>query len=200
LWFAFFVLHPKGVTFIVDQKNLDLAIGSIVFVIGGAVGEDVLVTDGLVDLGEDVGEFALEDGSEAETAGHPGEGLHLVLSLEVVELARAAATAHFVEERSGADGEDCDVRGVFDLGEDLVEGNLREGVATGADEDDVLAAFDTAGAVERLVEGVEHVGVGEARDDERLERLSDEVFVVGEVGEDVRAEVVGDDSDVVVGT
>ncbi len=88
----------------------------------------------------------------------------------------------------------------FDLGEDLVEGEFGEGVAAGADEDDVLAAFDATAAVEGLVEGVEEVGVGEGGDDEGLEGLGDGVLVVGEVGEDVGAEVVGHDGDVVVGT
>ncbi len=90
--------------------------------------------------------------------------------------------------------------GGFHFGEDLVEGELGEGVAAGADEDDVLSAFDAAGAVEGLVEGIEDVGVGETGDDERRERLGDELFVVGEVGEDVGAKVVGDDGDVVIGT
>src|SRR5205807_1925760 len=53
---AFFVLHAQGVAFVVDQKDLDLAVAAVVLVVGGAVGEDVLVADGVVDLGEDVGE------------------------------------------------------------------------------------------------------------------------------------------------
>ena len=73
--FTFFVLHAEGVAFVVDQEDFDLAVGAVVLVVGGAIGEDVLVADGLVDLGEDVGELALEDGGEAEAAGHPGEGL-----------------------------------------------------------------------------------------------------------------------------
>ncbi len=51
LRFAFFVLHAEGVAFVVDQKNLDLAIGTVVLVVGGAIGEDVFVADGLVDRG-----------------------------------------------------------------------------------------------------------------------------------------------------
>ncbi len=184
--------------FVVDQKNFDLTIAAIVFGVGGAVGEDVLVADGVVDRAEDVGELALEDGSEAEATGHRGKGPELVLSLQVVELARATAAAHLVEHGSGADGKDSDVFCGFDLGEHLVEGEFGEGVAAGADEDDVLAALDAAGAVERLVKGVEEVGVGEAGDDQGLKRLGDEFLVVGEVGKDVGAEVVGDDGDVVV--
>ena len=122
MWFAFFILHAEGVAFVIDQENLDFAIGAVVLVVGGAVSEDVLVADGLVDLRKDVGEFALEDGSEAETTGHPSEGLHLVLSLEVVELAWATASSEFVEKRSSADGKDGDVGGTFDFGQDLVEG------------------------------------------------------------------------------
>lgn len=122
------------------------------------------------------------------------------MRLKVVEFAWAASATHFIQHGSGADGEDGDVLGGFNFGQHLVEGELRECVAARSDEDDVLAAFDSAGAVEGLVEGVEHVGVGEARDDERGERLGDELFVVGEVGEDVGAQVVGDDGDVVIGT
>ncbi len=166
LGLAFFVLHAEGMAFVVDQEDLDLAVAAVVFVVGGAVGEDVLVADGVVDLGEDVGERALEERAEAHAASHGGEGLELVLGLKVVHLAdaaphAAAARSHLVDEGAGADGEDGDVGGGFDLGEDLVEGELGEGVAAGADEDDVFAAFDAAGAVEGLVEGVEEVGVGE---------------------------------------
>jgi hypothetical protein len=42
--------------------------------------------------------------------------------------------------------------------EDLVEGELGEGIAAGGDEDDVLAAFDAAQAVKRFVESVEEIG------------------------------------------
>ncbi len=112
----------------------------------------------------------------------------------------ATGIGQLADEGSGADGEDGDVGSGLDLGEDLVEGDLGEGVAAGADEDDVLAAFDAAGAVEGLVEGVEEVGVGEAGDDERTDGLADGVLVVGEVGEDVGTEVVGDNGDVVIGT
>ena len=201
--FVFFVLHLEGVAFVVDEGDFDLTVGAVVAVVGGAVGEDVLVADGVVDGGEDVGEFALEEGAEAQAAGHGGEGLELVLGLEVVEVAdagvHAGAGVHLVEQRAGADGEDGDVGGGFDLGEDLVEGELGEGVLSGADEDDVLAAFDAAGAVEGLVEGVEGVGLGEAGDGKGLEGLGDEVLVVGEVGEDVGAKVEGYDGDVVIG-
>ncbi len=202
--FAFFVLHAEGVAFVVDELDFDAAVGAVVLGVGGAVGEDVLVADGLVDLAEDVGEFALEDGCEVEAAGHLGEGFELVLGLEVVEVAdgafpAAAAALHFVDEGAGADREDGDVGCGFDLGEDFVEGEFREGVAAGADEDDVFSAFDAGGSVEGFVEGVEEVGVGEAGEGEGLEALAEDFLVVGEVVEDVGVEVVGDDGDVVVG-
>ncbi len=54
--------------------------------------------------------------------------------------------------------------------------------------------------VERFVEGVEEVGIGEAGDDKRGERIADDLLVVGEVGQDVSAEIVGDNGDVVVRT
>jgi hypothetical protein len=206
LGFAFFVLHAEGVAFVVYEKDLDLAIATVVLVVGGAVGEDVLVADGVVDLGEDVGERALEHWVKAHAAGHCGEGVELILGLEVVHIgdgcahAATSAAVHLVKESAGADGKDGDVLGGFDLGENLVEGEFREGVATGGDEDDVLAAFNSAAAIEGLVEGVEEVGLGPGGDDEGLEGLGDGVLVVGEVGEDVGMEVVCHDRDEVIGT
>ena len=189
--------------FIVDELDFDATVAAVVGRVGGAVGDDVLVADGLVDLAEDVGEFALEDGGVVEAAGHLGEGFKLVLGLEVVEVADGAAAAtaalHLVDKGAGSDREDGDVGGGFDFGEDLVEGEFRKGVAAGADEDDVFAAFDTGGAIEGFVEGVEEVGVREAGEGEGLEALAEDLFVVGEVVEDVGVEVVGDDGDVVVG-
>ncbi len=198
LWFALFVLHAERVAFVVDQEDFDLAVGSVVLVVGGAVGEDVLITDGVVDRAEDVGKFTLEDWGEAEAASHRRESPELVLGLQVVELARSATPAQFVEHGSGADGKNGDVLCSFDLGVDLVEGELGEGVSARTDKDDVLAPFDAAGAIEGLVEGVEEIGVGEAGDHQRLKGLADEVLIVGEVGENVGAEVIGDDGDVVV--
>jgi len=175
---ALFVLHAEGMAFVVDQEDLDLAVTAVVFGVGGAVGEDVFVADGVVDLAEDVGERALEERIEAHTTGQCGEGVHLVLRLKVVHIGdpsahASAAFAHLVDERARADGEDGDVGAGLDLGEDLVEGELGESVAAGADEDDVLTAFDAASPVERLVEGIEEIGVGEAGDDEGLEGLGD---------------------------
>ena len=156
--------------FVVDQQDLDVAVAAVVLVVGGAVGEDVLVADGVVDLGEDVGERALEHGGKVEASGHGGEGFELVLCLEVVHFAdagtHAAAGVHLIDKGAGADGEDGGVLAGLDPGEDLVEGELGEGVAAAADEDDVFAALDAGDAVECLVEGVEEVGVGEAGDDE----------------------------------
>ena len=206
--FALLVFHAEGMAFVVDEEDFDFAIAAVVVWVGGTVGENVLVADGFVDPVEDVGELALEDGAEAEATSHGGEGLQLILGLEIVHIAHAAAAseahagssaaAHLVDKGAGADGEDGDVRRGFYFGENFVEGELGEGVTAGADEDDVFAAFDAAGAVEGFVEGVEDVGVGEAGDDERLERLGDEFLVVGEVGEDMGLEIVGDDGDVVI--
>ena len=62
-------------------------------VVGGAVGEDVLVADGVVDRGEVSGSSPWKSGAEAHAAGHGGEGLELVLGLEVVDVADAGAHA-----------------------------------------------------------------------------------------------------------
>ena len=118
---ALFVLHLQWVTFVVDQDDFDLAIGAVVRRVGGAVGKQVLVADGVVDLGKVVGHLALEDGREAEASGHCCEGSELVLGLQVVEFANPA-TSKLVEHRAGADAEDGDVGRGPDLGEHLVEG------------------------------------------------------------------------------
>ena len=70
LRFAFLVLHAEGVAFVVDQEDFDVAVAAVVFVVGGAVGEDVLVADGVVDMGEDLRERALEQGGKVETSSH----------------------------------------------------------------------------------------------------------------------------------
>ena len=75
LRFAFFVLHAQGVALVVDEEDLDVAVAAVIFVVRGAVGEDVLVADGVVDCGEDVGQCALEERTEAHAASHGGEGL-----------------------------------------------------------------------------------------------------------------------------
>ena len=98
-----------------------MAVAAVVFVVGGAIGEDVLVADGVIDLGEDVGECSLEHGAEAEASGHGGEGFELVLGLKIVHLADARAhtattAAHLVDEGAGADGEDGGVLAGLDLG------------------------------------------------------------------------------------
>jgi len=66
-------------------------------------------------------------------------------------------------------------------------------------EDDVLAAVDASDAIEGVVEGIELVGLAEGGDDEGLEGLADDLVIIGEIGEDVGAHVVGDYGDVVVG-
>ncbi len=95
------------------RETFYVAVGAVVAVVGGAVGEDVLVADGVVDLGEVVGELASKDGAEAEAASHGSEGFELVLGLEVVEVtdasAHAGASVHLVKEGAGADGEDGDI-------------------------------------------------------------------------------------------
>jgi len=48
------------VAFVVDQEDLDLAIATIVLVVGGAIGEDVLVADGVVDICEDAWKIGLK--------------------------------------------------------------------------------------------------------------------------------------------
>jgi len=197
-----FVLHLKGVAFVVDEHDLDLAIRAVILVVCGAIGEEVLISDGVVDLAEDVGKRSLEHWVEAEAASHGGEGAHLVFSLEVVHAGdgahSAAGVGEFADEGTGTDGEDGDIGSGLDLGEDLVEGDLGEGVTAGTDENDVLAAFDAAGAVEGLVEGVKEVGVREAGNHEGADRLADGVLVIGKISEDAGAKVVGDDGDVVI--
>ena len=104
-----------------------MAVAAVVFVVGGAIGQNVLVADRVIDSGEDVGQGALEEGTEAHAAGHGGEGLELVLGLKIIHLAHAAAHAattpsHFVDQSAGANGEYGYVFRGFDPGKDLVEG------------------------------------------------------------------------------
>ena len=190
--------------FTIYQQDFDLAVGAVVFGIGGPISEDVLVANGVVDGGEDIRKFALKDGIETETSGHGGEGLELVLGLEIVHVTHGSphatlAAIHLVQEGASSNGEDGDVGSCLDLGKHRVESDLGESVTSRADENDVFLTFDAADAIERLVECVEHIGVGETGDGEGLERFGDDAFIVGKVGEDVGAQIVCDDGDVVVG-
>jgi len=90
----------EGVAFVVDEGDLDAAIAAVIFVVGGAVGEDVLVADGVVDLVEDVGECTLKERVEVEAAGHLGEGAELVFGLEIVEALDADGRYSLVSLRS----------------------------------------------------------------------------------------------------
>ena len=94
---AFFVLHAEGVALVVDEEDFDVAIAAVVLVIGGAVGEDVLVADGIVDCTEDLRQRTLEHWAKAHASGECREGLELILGLEVIEFTdsgpHAATTA-----------------------------------------------------------------------------------------------------------
>jgi hypothetical protein len=74
----------------------------------------------------------------------------------------AAALGHRAHGPAGGDGEDGDVLRGFDLLQNLVQGELGEGIAPGSDENDVLAALDAVEPVDPLIERVEDVGLAEA--------------------------------------
>ena len=188
--------------FVVDQIHLDAAKAAVVFGVGRGIREHVLIANRIVNLGKDVGQRALEHGIKAQAAGHLGKGAHLIVGLQVVHpgdrTETAAGVSHLSDIGTGTDREDGDVRGRFDLCKHLVKRDLRERVATGADQDNVLATFDAANSVECFVKGVKAVGVGKAGNHKGSEGVADHLFVVREVRQDVGAQVVSNHRDVVV--
>ena len=82
------------------------------------------------------------------------------------------------------------VRGLDFLG-DLIEGELAERVDAGGDQNDVLAPFDLIHPVQRVVQSVEQIGLGESWNSQLVQRAVDGLLVLGEVRQDVRLHVVG---------
>src|SRR5579862_4369860 len=105
-------------------------------------------------------------------SGQASEGVHLVVTLQVIHLTHWNAHAVCVStamrftvvsyRESDADGEDGDVVRRFDLLGDLVKVQLAEGIHTGGYENDVLAALNLIYAVERVVQSVKQIGFGES--------------------------------------
>ena len=79
----------------------------------------------------------------------------------------------------------------LDLLCDLVEVELAEGVHARGHQDDVLAALDLVDAVKRVIQGVKQIGFGESGHPQLVQGTVDRLFVLGEVGQDVRLHVVG---------
>jgi len=199
------VLHLEGMAFVVYKLDLDAAVGAVLLGVAGVVDDLVLAANGFIDDTEVVRGFGDEARLKAHAAGHVGKGAHLVVGLQIVHIAEllveaAAAFSHGADESTGGDGEDGDIGGFADLVEHLVEGELGEGVAAGGDDDDVLLAVNTADAVKAFVKSVEEVALAEAGDAELVNVLHELAFVLGEVGDDLGAQVEGHQSDVVLRT
>ncbi len=198
-----FVLDLEWVALVVYELDLELAEGAVLLGVLRVIDDLVLGADGGIDGVEVVGHFADEAGCEEHAAGHAGKRLHLVVGLEVVHIAELAAKtaatfAHDAADGAGGDGEDGDVGRFLDLVEDLVEGDLGEGVAAGGDEDDVLLTFNPADAVEPFVERVKDIGLGETGDTKLVDGLKEGSLILGEVGDDLRVKVEGHHGDIIL--
>ena len=108
------------------------------------------------------------------------------------------AFGHGAHGAAGGDGEDGHVRGVLDLLQDLVEGELGKRVAAGGDQDDVFVSIDAAETVFGLIEGVEEVGFLPHRNLHRADGLQDLALVLRKVGDDLRVHVEGHEGHVVL--
>ena len=72
----------------------------------------------------------------------------------------------------------------------LSQRKLAEGVDAGRYQDDVLLAFHAVQAIERVVESVEDIGLGESRNAQLVQRAVDRLLVLREVHQNVRLHVV----------
>src|ERR1019366_323105 len=127
------------------QFYLQLAIGAVLLGVGGLVGDGVLITDRLGHFPENVRQFTHQPRSIAAASGHPGEGVYLVLGLNVVHQRRgnigipSSRGVHPMQGGvAGTDGIDGYVGRGLDLFENGVESDLAEGIATAGDHDQFL--------------------------------------------------------------
>src|SRR5271169_2769852 len=169
--FALLVVDLQRVAFAVGEFDLDLAKAAVLFGVAGVIREDVLVADGMGDVGEHLGERGLEAGKVRLSAGQVGKGVHLVVGLQVSHAPVVAATDNVdgsprtlagVSQTGilpGADGEDGDVARLLELFHHMIEVQLAEGIAAAGNQDDVLAALQPVQTVDGLVERVKEIGL-----------------------------------------
>ena len=79
-----------------------------------------------------------------------------------------------------------------------VERDLAEGVAAAGDHNQFLVAGDAIQPVQRVIHGVEDIGLAETGNAQRVERAEDRLLVLGEVHQDVRLHVEFFDGDPVL--
>src|SRR5216683_2296954 len=79
------------------------------------------------------------------------------------------------------DGKDGHIMRGLDLLCDLIEVSLAETVETSTDQNNVLVPLDPIHSVERVVEGIEQVGLGKARSAQLVQRIKNRSLVLSEI-------------------
>src|SRR5579863_9648135 len=153
-----------------------LAVGAIELGIGRVIGQAVLVTDVARDVVKNLWVLRRKTRLIKAPPRHPGKSLHFVVGLQIVHLVggygQPAGIAgpsmlvcldftRFPQDPTYTDRKDRYVFSILDLLQTLIKIEFAETVKSSADEDDVFVAFNSVQPVKRVIESVEHVGLGE---------------------------------------
>src|SRR5258708_6097885 len=160
---ALLIFHLQRAAIRADHLHFQLAVGAVELVVGGMVGERVLLANVLANILEDFIKLGLKTREEGAASGHRSKILQLVVGLQVVD-ARHVKTGHSVgnagaavdfailaQRPPNAHGKNRYILGVFDFLGDLVQRQLAEGVDPGRDQNNVLFSFDAFQSIQGVI-------------------------------------------------
>ena len=96
------------------------------------------------------------------------------------------------QKPANADGKDSYVTRVLDLLRDLIEVQLAESINPSADQNDIFVPFHAVHPVERVIQRVKDVRLGEARHAQGIDRAQHRIFVLRKVDQDLGLHIIGD--------
>src|SRR5579863_5988603 len=163
------------------------------------VGNGVLIANVAKNIVKYFGIFGFKPWLVEPSAGQTSKSTHFIVGLQIIHLAdwntqavRSCTTGRFrplAGHPTNADGINRNVLGGSNFLSDLVQIDLAETVEPGADQDDVLVAFNPLYAVEGVIHSVENVSFGEPGDAQLVNRAKHRALVLGEIHQNLRLDV-----------
>src|SRR6266852_1471746 len=161
--FALLIFHLQRAAVRADHLHFQFSVGAVELVVGGVVGERVLLANVFANILEDLVKLGLETREEGAASSHGGKILQLVVGLQVVD-ARHVKTGHsvgitgaavdfaiFAQRPPNAHGKNRYILGVFDFLGDLVQRQLTEGIDPVGNQNDVLFPFDAFQSIQGVI-------------------------------------------------
>ena len=133
-------------------------------------------------------------------AGQTSKSVHFIVALQVIHLPNGDAHSVSVTTAMGfailADGKpDAHrengyiVRGLY-LFYNLVKIELAKGVHASGDHDNVFAALNLVDAIKRVIQRIEEVSFCKTGHAQLIQRTIDRLFILSEIGQDMRLHVI----------